>query len=775
MLKYLKISSTVLLLIIGIGFSSPPPPTPPVLNFSVEPSPNLSATTEFSWTLTKTATPTELEFYPCASPPEIGPKLVTFTIDVEKIEPSEISVTGSVSLKMHGVNRPIGTPFTLTRLVDRIRLYSDYYPGYGWSKDIVLYDGSYPAVCSTDYYLPYNLNFSIPYELRNEMFQHTFLWNFTCEGTAYSGTTNPFTPSANVLGLTPILINNTITVTDEPVSPPAGFSYSNPQSQTVSGDATLYFNLDVTHTTASCQDESYILTNKAKGTSETNNIFYSNEVLVYLDVPKLPTVSKTCEATATKTYTWELTKTANPTEIEFKPFATPPEIGPVNVVFTITATKIPPDPDVFHHTLSGTISITNTHQRVTLHIASVTDQVLKGNENVYTSAPLSGIDVGPEQTREIPFNFDYTTAYTFDDQLTNHVEASVDGFMEKALYDLTYIIGTTNLVNNTLTVTDNLVMPSGIAPDPVWSFVWSLSGYPTGGWMTSETQTFDPVTLTISRGTAPKGGHEITNTACGTASPEYSVSSDEVAVFVDVIFPPSEWQGTTYSPGYWKNHPDALLTELQKSPTLAINGTSFPGTTAGVNLAVNWLSQPSAKDGWTSFKCHFLTTLLNARFDPTLLEACYNDKTRTGELMENMTVAYIISLANTYGSSTPKATLIPLKDVLDKVNNNQTVRVLWTGPQSLTTFSLPTVNSFALYPNPFSDRTAIRFATALKEPVKVGVYDLTGKKVRDLTGAGNSIAWNGKDNNGKKLSRGVYIVRLENSPAVPTVKALICR
>uniref|UniRef100_A0A7C6A8Y3 T9SS type A sorting domain-containing protein n=1 Tax=candidate division WOR-3 bacterium TaxID=2052148 RepID=A0A7C6A8Y3_UNCW3 len=512
MVKNRKIFLSIMLLV-AIGFSTPPPAIP-MLNFTVEPNSNFSTTIEYDWELTKTANPTEIEFYPFASPPQIGPELITFTIDVNKIEPSEIQVTGNLYLKMHGDNLPAGSPFTLTKLIDKICIYNDVYPGNNWSTTIVLFAGSFPAVCSTDYYLgPYNLNFTLPYELCNDSFQHTFYWEYTYANVNYTGETNPFTPSANKLRLN-------------------------------------------------------------------------------------------------RTY-----------------------------------------------------------------------------------------------------------------------------------------------LNNSLTVTDAITVPEGF----IWD--WNYSG----AWITASSQTFT-ISLNLSRGTAEIGGHKIINTANGTS--DNINRSDFAEVFIDVIKPVA-WEGFTYTPGYWKNH--------QPQTTSLLSNINWFGTTLTWQQAYSILSNPSAKNPWNSFCCHFLATLLNVAADPTLSSAYYNVQGISNEYMENQAVSTIITAGYGYNASMPRATILQMKDVFDNINNNQSIHCLWTGPMSFKTFSLPSSNSIALHPNVFSDRTEIHFRNEMKEPAKVSIYDLTGKKVRDLTGTDNSIVWDGKDNNGKKLGHGVYIIRLENSIERSTIKALICR
>jgi hypothetical protein len=476
--------------------------------------------------------------------------------------------------------------------------------------------------------------------------------------------------------------------------------------------------------------------------------------------------------TATTTYEWTLNKTANPTELAFiSPFT-----DEKTVQFAINTEKI--EPADIPANYIGSIKFKKTGCYVeTLDLAvgwlgyvRAVGETIQLQRVLFLQGPVH-FSGGGDYFRFFPIDLSFNIPYEYREYTYCFYRCSTYFYWYDPLGKRlgTHksdcpIVGwtwTNNYVNNSLMVTDEIDFTEAAGFDWSWD-------YPDGGWTTTETHTFD-IALTISRGTAEYGGHKVTNTAYGT-SDLITDLSDYAEVFIDVIAPPGPWEGITYSPGYWKNH--------QTQTTSLLSNINWFGTTLTWQQAYSILSNPSAKNPWNSFLCHFLATLLNVANDQTLEFAYYNHPDMNGEFMENATVGTIITTANNtseYYPNAPKATLLQMKDVFDNINNNQTTHVLWTGPQSLSTFSLPTSNSFALYPNPFSDRTAIRLATEMKEPVKVSVYDLTGKKVRDITGAGNSIAWDGNDNNGKKLSHGVYIIRLENSPEHPTVKALICR
>ncbi len=69
------------------------------------------------------------------------------------------------------------------------------------------------------------------------------------------------------------------------------------------------------------------------------------------------------------------------------------------------------------------------------------------------------------------------------------------------------------------------------------------------------------------------------------------------------------------------------------------------------------------------------------------------------------------------------------------------------------------------YPNPFNPVTTIEYFVAEPSRVTIALYDLLGRKVADLvnnyrTTGLHSIQWDGRDENGRKLSSGVYVYHM---------------
>jgi len=82
----------------------------------------------------------------------------------------------------------------------------------------------------------------------------------------------------------------------------------------------------------------------------------------------------------------------------------------------------------------------------------------------------------------------------------------------------------------------------------------------------------------------------------------------------------------------------------------------------------------------------------------------------------------------------------------------------------------PAIVLHAAYPNPFNPQTKISFELQSPTVVSMTVYDLSGRLVRELLTAKETIEghheveWNGLDTRGKPVSSGVYFYRLNAGP-----------
>ena len=84
------------------------------------------------------------------------------------------------------------------------------------------------------------------------------------------------------------------------------------------------------------------------------------------------------------------------------------------------------------------------------------------------------------------------------------------------------------------------------------------------------------------------------------------------------------------------------------------------------------------------------------------------------------------------------------------------------------------------YPNPFNPQTTITFSLERDEWAAVSVFELTGRRVALLTDrtfdAGtHSLTWSGRDEAGRSMPSGTYIVRLETESNVQARKVMLLR
>jgi hypothetical protein len=88
--------------------------------------------------------------------------------------------------------------------------------------------------------------------------------------------------------------------------------------------------------------------------------------------------------------------------------------------------------------------------------------------------------------------------------------------------------------------------------------------------------------------------------------------------------------------------------------------------------------------------------------------------------------------------------------------------------------------AIAACPNPTSFVATLRFRTRQEGPVKVSLYDVSGRCVRSYDEGTRipgryEIVWDGRDHNGQKVSAGVYFCRLEIGPRLSTARLVILR
>lgn len=90
------------------------------------------------------------------------------------------------------------------------------------------------------------------------------------------------------------------------------------------------------------------------------------------------------------------------------------------------------------------------------------------------------------------------------------------------------------------------------------------------------------------------------------------------------------------------------------------------------------------------------------------------------------------------------------------------------------------VSSLRAYPNPFRDATTVSFGLPRAMDVEVSVYDLAGRRVRQLrsgaAAAGDSrVTWDGRGAEGERVPAGVYWVRLRGEAMDDARRVVVVR
>ena len=83
-------------------------------------------------------------------------------------------------------------------------------------------------------------------------------------------------------------------------------------------------------------------------------------------------------------------------------------------------------------------------------------------------------------------------------------------------------------------------------------------------------------------------------------------------------------------------------------------------------------------------------------------------------------------------------------------------------------------------PNPFNPRTTIYYSLPEQARVTIEIFDLSGRRIRQLVGgvrrAGEHAAtWNGTNGAGKPVASGVYFYRLDAGGQTAVRKMVLAR
>lgn len=90
------------------------------------------------------------------------------------------------------------------------------------------------------------------------------------------------------------------------------------------------------------------------------------------------------------------------------------------------------------------------------------------------------------------------------------------------------------------------------------------------------------------------------------------------------------------------------------------------------------------------------------------------------------------------------------------------------------------LSNVQVQPNPMNPHTVIQFSSDTSGSAEVSIYDSRGRLVRDwrieevIVGQ-NSLSWKGRDDRGREVASGVYLIRVQTEADVVTAKLTVLR
>jgi len=94
---------------------------------------------------------------------------------------------------------------------------------------------------------------------------------------------------------------------------------------------------------------------------------------------------------------------------------------------------------------------------------------------------------------------------------------------------------------------------------------------------------------------------------------------------------------------------------------------------------------------------------------------------------------------------------------------------------------LPDLSAMDCHPNPFEAATVISFSVGKLAPVKVDIYDVSGRRVRSLMDSPRvepgekRLNWDGRDDSGQPVGPGIYFLRITTPEAARQGKVVVLR
>ncbi len=101
------------------------------------------------------------------------------------------------------------------------------------------------------------------------------------------------------------------------------------------------------------------------------------------------------------------------------------------------------------------------------------------------------------------------------------------------------------------------------------------------------------------------------------------------------------------------------------------------------------------------------------------------------------------------------------------------------GPQSYGTVEFKNSSELTIAPNPFKEKTVVRYSAAINHPTSANIYDAVGRLVKRFDGltmqSCKQITWDGCDDTGKLLPSGIYFLELKLANKSITTQIILLR
>ena len=93
---------------------------------------------------------------------------------------------------------------------------------------------------------------------------------------------------------------------------------------------------------------------------------------------------------------------------------------------------------------------------------------------------------------------------------------------------------------------------------------------------------------------------------------------------------------------------------------------------------------------------------------------------------------------------------------------------------------IPVIQSVSVFPNPASQSSSISFKLTEAAPISIAIYNIKGQKVKriidsELKSGDYQFTWDGRDNNGRSCSSGLYYYRIVSPERNITRKMLLLK